>query len=339
MHASRFRAHVEEGKWAPVYLFTGESELLMEEAWTCLLDGIVPRNARGFNGERLNAKDLPAQEVLARLRMLTMFGKRRLMMVENVDTWPKDQKKAILDYLKRPSPAACLVLTKSQKKGGEEIHAAVESVGVVVQFPAISERELPRWLQEKAGGMQKVLSPNAGAFMVEQVGTDLHRLEQELQKIVAYVGARERITVEDARDVVSWQRNFTVFELLDFISRRQRGKAVASLRRLLLAGEPPLVIISLLARQVRILWQVKEGFERGLNASAIGTRIKLPGTIVNKYAAQAAQFPHDRLYTMHRSLSDADIRMKTTNTSPEWILESLVLQMSESSGSTKHKSP
>lgn len=330
---------MEEGKWAPVYLFTGESELLMEEAWACLLNEIVPRNARQFNGERLDAKQIPAQEVLARLRMLTMFGKRRLMKVENVDAWPKDQNRAILDYLKRPSPAACLVLTRSQKKGGEEINAAVESVGVVVQFPAISERELPRWLQEKARGMQRVLSPNAAAFMVEQVGTELHRLEQELQKLVAYVGTREKITVEDAREVVSCQRNFTVFELLDFISRGQRGQAVASLRRLLLAGEPPLVIISLMARQIRILWQIKEGLERGLNASAVGARLKLPGTVVNKYAAQAAEFTQDRLFSMHQSLSDADIKMKTTNTSPEWILESLVLQMSEGSRSSKHKSP
>ena len=335
MHFNRFSSHLEEGKWAPVYLFTGESQLLMEEAWNGLLEKIVPQNARRFNGERLDAKEYPAQEVLARLGMLTMFGKRRILMVENVDAWAKDQRKPIMAYLKSPSPAGCLVLTKSQKKGWEEITTAVDAVGVVVQFPAISERELPRWLQEKAKGMQKVLSPDAAVFVVEHVGTDLHRLEQELQKLAAYVGSRERITLEDAGEVVSWQRNFTVFELLDFVSRGQPGQAIASLRKLLLAGEPPLVVISLLARQIRILWQIKDGLDRGFKGPAIGAQLKLPGMVVNKYMAQASQFTQSRLYAMHRSLSEADLKMKTTATPPEWIIESLVVHIS----GTKQKSP
>lgn len=309
--------------------------MLMEEAWSGLLDKIVPRSARRFNGERLDAGEHQAQEVLGRLGMLAMFGKRRILMVENIDAWAKDQRKLIMAYLKRPSPSGCLVLTKLQKKGWEDITDAVNAVGVVVHFPAISGRDLPGWLQEKARGMGKTLTPDAAVFMIEHVGTDLHRLEQELQKVATYAGDRERITLEDAGEVVSWQRSFTVFELLDFVSRGQAARAVDSLRKLLLAGEPPLVIISLLARQVRILWQIKDGLERGLKGPGIGAHLKLPGTVVTKYMAQASQFTQGRLYAMHRSLSEADIRMKTTATSPEWIIESLVIDIS----GTQQKSP
>ena len=60
---------------------------------------------------------------------------------------------------------------------------------------------------------QKLLSPQAASFLVEQLGVDLYRLQSELEKLAAYVGDREKIEVEDVKEAVTSQRSFTVFEL------------------------------------------------------------------------------------------------------------------------------
>jgi DNA polymerase-3 subunit delta len=327
MQFNEFMRHLRQASVAPVYLFSGEADRLMEDAWKLLVERIVPAGARHFNGERLTAKEQSVDQVLARLGTLSMFGPRRLLMVQRMEIWPKDQRNQLLAYLGNPFPSACLVLTTSLKKGMEKLESAVESVGAVVRFPLPMEREVPRWVQERAKSLNKFLDPRAAALLIELVGVELHRLERELDKLVAYVGDRERIETGDVTQTVSSQRSFSVFELLDFVSLHQDSQAVSALRSLILAGEPLLVILALMARQVRIVWQIKDGLERGLTAAQIGPKLGLSSFVVKKYLQQASSFSQPELHGIHQAICDADVALKSTSVAPEWVMEALVLSL------------
>ena len=327
MYSDEFIQQIESGFIAPVYLFLGEGDLLKEEAWNRLLDSVVPLKARQFNGERLLAKEHPVPEVLGRLSALPMFGTRRLLLVQQVEAWPKDQTKQLESYMNHPYPSACLVLSSAQKKGMEKLQAAAEAGGAVVQFHAPTEREAPRWLQTRARQYQKLLSPQAASCLVEQVGVDLHRLQSELEKLVAYVGDREKIDLEDVKEAVTNQRSFTVFELLRYVGQGQTRQAVSSLRNLLLSGESPLGILALLARQIRILWQTKDGVTRKMSVAELGQRLNLPLAILRNYAQQAESFSEAELYRIHRVIRETDLALKSTSTAPQLLLEALVLKL------------
>jgi DNA polymerase III subunit delta len=327
VYPDEFTHHLDAGAVAPVYLFLGEGDLLKEEAWDLLLDKIVPAKARQFNGERLLAKEHPAPEVLGRLSAMPMFGSKRLLLVQHIEGWPKEQFRAIASYLTHPFPSACLVLSSTQKKGLEKLQAAVEAVGEVVHFSPPTERDAPRWLQMRARQLGKALSPQAASFLVEQVGVELYRLQSELEKLGAYVGDREEIELEDAREAISSQRSFTVFELLRYVGQGQTKEAIAALRKLLLAGEQPLVILALLARQIRILWQAKDGAKRKMPMAELGRSLNLYPAVLRNYLQQAELFPEAELYRVHRAIREADLALKSTSTSPQRHLEALVLDL------------
>ncbi len=327
MESTELIRNIDKDPVAPVYLFTGDAELLMEEAWRRLVERLVPPAARRFNGERLSAKDNTAAQVVARLRNLPMFGTKQLLMVQNIADWPKDQKAILLDYLEHPFPTGCLVLTSTQKKGLEKITPAVESKGIVAHFTSPTEREAPRWLQERARGLGKSISPQAASLLVGQVGLDLYRLERELEKLVTYAGERGKIELEDVKQLVSSQRSFTVFELLRYVSQQEAKKAVTSLRSLILGGESPLSILALLARQVRLLWQVQDARERGMAMPQITQRLNLPSFVVKGYAQQAGYFTGTDLYRFHEALCVMDVKIKSTGTAPEILLEELILAL------------
>lgn len=312
---------------ATAYLFVGEAELLMEEAWALLLGRFVPARARHFNGERLLAGECTPADVIAKAHTLPMFGSKQLLMVRNIQDWTGDQRKQMLLYLERPVPTSCLVLTASTKKGLEKLAAAVEPVGLVVDFPAITEKDAPRWLQQRARHHGKGITTQAATLLVDTVGVDLHSLERELEKLAAYVGERERIDVEDVSQTATCLRSFSVFELLDRVSARRPLQAAAILRSLLLAGQHPLGILGLLARQVRMVWQVKDGLERGMSKAEIGERLGLKPYVIGKYAEQATRITHKDLLQTHRAILEADIAMKSTRLPHEAVLESLVLSL------------
>ena len=327
MVPEEFTQRIDRGAIDPVYLFLGDGELLKEEAWRHLLEQVVPARARPMNGERLLAREHSAPEVLGRLSALPMFGKKRLVMVQNIEVWPKEQLKAVASYMANPYPSACLVLSSASRKGLEKLQAEAEARDSLVQFHGLAEREAPRWLQERARRLQKVLSPQAAACLVEQLGVDLFRLQSELEKLAAYVGDREKIELGDVKEAVVTQRAFTVFELMRYVGQGQSRQAIASLRNLLLAGEHPLGILGLLARQVRLLWQAKDGAARRLPTVELAKKLGLSYGLVNSYAQQAESFSEAELYRIHGIIRDTDLAIKSTGTSPQLLLEALVLKL------------
>lgn len=332
---NEFLKHLETAPTAPIYLFTGNAELLMEEAWNRLVAKIVPPKARNFNGERWTAKEHTAEEVLERVSTLPMFGGKQLLLVQHVEEWPKEQRQSLEAYLRRPHPTACLVLSATQKKGMDKLEEAVQAAGVVVQFTAPTEREAPRWLQERARALGKQLTPQAALLLFEQVGLDLACLEMELEKLSIYVGERSVIDISDVQQVVSMQRSHSVFELLQHVGQNETHRAIHGLRSLMLSDESPLGILALLARQIRLVWQVRDGQQRGLPLPQIGQGIGLSQFVVKKYLQQASRFSESELFSAHRALRHADRALKGSGTSPERILESLVLELCR----IKQKSP
>jgi DNA polymerase-3 subunit delta len=329
VRSSSFSDFLQQQAIAPAYLFLGEAGWHMEQAWHQLYDRLVPATARRFNGESLLAKEASAREVLERLATLSMFGPKRLVRVKQVELWNKEQQAIMLSYLTRPNLASCLVLHGTTRKGCEALIAGVEKAGgKLLEFLAPSETELPRWLQEQAGFRHKQLSLQAAALLLERVGTDLSRLEGELDKLCDYVGERKRLEPKDIDEVVSRQRQFSVFELVRCVGKCQIGRAITILRQLLLSGEAPLGVLALLARHIRILWQVKDGLERGLSVEAIGQKIKLSAWVLKKeYLPNVGLFPPIALFQAHRAIEATDLALKSTTTSPDFLLEALVLTL------------
>jgi DNA polymerase III subunit delta len=325
MPPKAFIDHIEREAVRSVYLFIGGSELLIDEAWSLLLEKLIPTNARKFNGERIQAKDHSAAQVISRLSTLPMFGAKQLLMVQNIEDWPKEQKSALQSYLEHPHPTSCLVLSASQKKGLDKLESAVASVGMVLHLSAPSEREMPEWLKERARRFGKTLTQQAAVRLFEEVGGDLRILEREIEKLVAYVGEKSRIDIEDVVDSASSQRAYSVFELLNYVGRRQSREAIASLRKLILAGESPIAIVSLLARQIRIVWQVKDAMERRQPVTEIARQLNLPTFVIKGYAQQTPHFTEAELSEIHKALRETDFKLKSTGTAPVLLLEGLVL--------------
>jgi DNA polymerase-3 subunit delta len=326
MFPSQFLQELASGPIAPVYLFLGEAEFMIEEAWRGLLEKIVPESARAFNGERWSAKDHTMSEVANLLSGMPMFGSRRLLMVRSIGDWPKEQRKALESYLARPCAHACLVLTAPKRKGLESLESAVSDVGKVIHFHAPSEKDAPRWLMDRAKKLGKQLSPRAAALLLEQVGLEFSILERELEKLCLYT-ERGKIEPADVEQVSCNQRSFTVFELTRYVGQKQNGKALASLRSLLLAGESPLGILALLSRQIRIVWQVKNGLEDGVPLEALAQKLRLPGFAVRDYARQAALFSELRLARMHQIIRETDSALKSSGTPPEKLMELLIADL------------
>lgn len=339
MNSRLFFKHLREAPPKNIYLFRGDEAALMDKAWEAVLQAVRDLEGPSIQGEHLTAKDMNVHEVLSRARTAPLFAPRRVLRVRDVDLWPKEQREVLERYAANPNPRTHLVLTVGSKKSWKGLEKAVEAQGLIVDFQPLQERQLPGWVREKGAAWNKTITPSAASLLVEAVGTDLHALEKEIEKLCLYVGEASQITTDDVEAACSSMRSEHVFTLMDHVAEGRCAAAFAVLRQALQRGDAPLGLLALMTRHVRLLWQVKDGLVRGETLTTLAKKLRLPPFVVEKTARHAHHFSEEALMQLHGTLTAADLSLKTTALDPERALELLVYRMGDFRAQKKAAAP
>jgi DNA polymerase-3 subunit delta len=188
------------------------------------------------------------------------------------------------------------------------------------------ERDLPAWIRQRAEGKGGAISSEAVSLLAGLVGTDLQLLDQEIEKLLLYADGRQ-VTTDDVVALVSRARETSIFDLVDCVGRRQTERALQLLHRLLDDGAAPLYLLSMLARQIRILIQVAELQTKQLTPKEVAGRLKLHPYVVEKGMAQARNFDLAQLEAAHERLVKTDWAIKTGEADEVLALDMLVVAL------------
>ncbi|MFN2165027.1 MAG: DNA polymerase III subunit delta [Anaerolineae bacterium] len=194
----------------------------------------------------------------------------------------------------------------------------------VQQFDQPKERDLPGWIQRRVRGKKGTMSGEAVTLLAALVGNDLRLLDQEIEKLLLYTGERQ-ISSEDVRALVSRAREASIFDLVDCVGHRQSAEALRLLHQMLDDLEHPLYLLTMLARQVRILIQVSDLREQRLSENEMASRLKLHPFVVKKGLAQARNFTLAQLEAAHQRVVETDWAIKTGEMEDVLALDLLVV--------------
>ena len=190
---------------------------------------------------------------------------------EKADKPKQDEQKRMAKLIGRLPEGVMVVLVTGEGRDrrkaevGAALRNAIAEHGLVIECPEMKGGEAAAWAIARAKAVGKKLEPAAARKLVEQkVGTRLAELGGEGEKLALFVGERATITAADVEEVTPRLLEEDVFRLLDAVSRREPGHAVAIVRGLLQEkrGSPGMIFWQL-AQSLRELWQVKLLTERG----------------------------------------------------------------------------
>jgi DNA polymerase-3 subunit delta len=119
----------------------------------------------------------------------------------------------------------------------------------------------------------------------------------------------------------------SIFDLVDCVGRRQSDRALRLLHHMLDDGQAPLYLLTMLARQVRILIQVSELQAQGRTSKEITKQLKLHPYVVEKGLAQAQNFTMAQLETAHQYLVNTDWAIKTGKVESILALDTLIVNL------------
>jgi len=318
-----------KGRVAPFYLFYGPGEFRMERVLGTFRTLLVPEAARDFNLEVLYGDEaIEPEGIINKASSMPFLAQRRLIIVRRTESFTAEQLEKFLPYLDKPSPSTCLIFISSRTSFNTKFYRKFRSEGVAVLFGDLKGNQIVPWIKRTASeDLGVTLDGDACAYLHAVVGNRPRELYSELEKLRLRYGTT--VSLDQVKEAVTHSRVYTVFELMDAVSIKDRGSSLRILKRYLEEEDPrdaPLGLISMLNRQVRLLWQTKAVLQKRGGTQEVQKKTGLSGFPVKKLVEQAPRWTERELESALERLRWSDDRLKS-GSSPTLILETLVLSL------------
>ena len=275
-------------------------------------------------------KDADWPRVNDELRTVSMFGDHRLVVVDAADEFVTRFRSQLEDYAESPATGGTLVLDVAKWPANTRLakRVAADGPGLTVDCKAMKGAQLTKHLQRVAKEAGKTLPGDAASLMVALAGNSLSILQQELAKLVNFVGERDAITTDDVTKLVGGWTTETTFQMLDAIRDGQLGVALAQLDKLLTAGEAPQRIMGGVSWVYR---QLSEAVERSRLGTPLGVALKeagVRGYQVGEQEAYLRRVGRPVAEQFRHAIQEVDLGLKGNSKLPERVqMERLIVKL------------
>jgi len=259
---------------------------------------------------------------------MPFLAERRLIILRRTESFKTEQLERFLPYLDKPSSSTCLIFISSKTKFSTKFYKKFRSEGAAVLFDELKGNQVVPWIKKTASeDFGVTLGEAACASLLEVVGNRPRELYSEIEKLRLLYG--KNVSLEQVKEAVTHSRVYTVFELMDAVAMKDCGSSLRILKRYLEeedSRDGPLGLLSMLNRQVRLLWQAKAVLLKRGGVPEVQKKTGLPPFVVKKLVEQAPRWTEKELRNGLERLRRSDDRLKS-GSGPRVILEILILSL------------
>lgn len=239
MHASSFLKPNDKTAVSPVVALVGDQRFLKVACLHELARRVLGENDE-FGPSRFAGESAEFKTVRDELATVSMWGERRLVIVDDADAFVSNHRAALEKYVAAPAKAGVLALDLKSLPKNTRIAKLITKSGLELDCSELKGAELLKWLAETARTTyEKTLERDAVLLLAQLAGPDLGLLDRELAKLADYAGDRPTVTVADVTALVGGWKAETTFKMLGDVREGDLGAALIELDRLLRAGEAP----------------------------------------------------------------------------------------------------
>jgi DNA polymerase-3 subunit delta len=214
---------------------------------------------------RISGEGADFKTVMTDLKTVSMFGDRRVVLIDDADEFVKANRAALEKFAAQPARSALLILDVKSWKKTERLYKLVDQHGLNLECGELTGAALHKWMQKYAKDVWgKVLEKESAALICTLAGEGLTMLQQEIAKLAALVGDAPTITREDINNVVGGWRTETTWAMLDAVRDGHPGPALENLEKLLKAGETPQKVLGGVVYVFRKFAEATERARQGL---------------------------------------------------------------------------
>lgn len=213
---------LKEGRYAPVYLLTGEENYYIDVVSDYIENSIIDEANRDFDQVVLYGRDVTMDQVIGNAQQFPMLSPLRVVLVKEAQDIATKEWELLAAYLSNPQPTTLLVFCYRHKKldSRTKAYKAISSKGVVLDTKKLYDDKIPGWISSFVRQHGYSITERAALLLSECIGNNLQKLSNEISKIFIALPQGAVINEDVIERNVGISKDYNVFELQTAIGRR-----------------------------------------------------------------------------------------------------------------------
>ena len=225
MNYEQILSDIHKKNFAPIYFLTGDEPYFIDMISDTIENEALDEADRAFNQIVLYGRDVDVETIANHARSFPMMGDRMVVIVKEAqDVKNLEDFEAYLDAIPETT---LLVFAYKYKKFDKRKALAkkVDKKGVWFESKKLYDNNIPGWIQNylKADGYS--ITPKATQMLADFLGTDLHKIANELKKLTIALPKNKSIDDADVERNIGISKDYNAFELQNAIGSRDVLKA------------------------------------------------------------------------------------------------------------------
>jgi len=304
-------------QYKPIYLLHGEEAYFIDVISDYIQKNVLEANERDFNQTILYGKETNAGEIIASAKRFPMMAERQVVIVKEAQNLSRELDK-LEGYFANPMDSTLLVLCYKYKKVDKRKKVAklAAKAGVLFESKKLYENQVSGFIDGVMKSKGYVIEPKAAYMLVEFLGTDLAKINNELQKLQLILPKGSTITAKEVEENIGISKDFNVFELNKALGQRNVKKCFA-ISNYFAANPKQHPIIPIIALLYNYFSKVL--LYHGLPSKsddAVAKALKVNRFFVKDYAQAAQYYPMRKVSAIITSIKNADLKVKGVGASP-----------------------
>ena len=217
---------IKAGNLKPIYFLMGEEPYYIDKISDYIEQNILSEDEKSFNQTILYGRDVSIDEIVSASKRYPMMSEKQVIIVKEAQDLSKTIEQ-IDKYAENPMPTTVLVFCYKYKTLDKRKKALklLAKNGLVYESKKLYENQVGQWITRVLSGKGYQIEPKASAMLVEFLGTDLSKINNELEKLQIILPKGSTFTAKHIEENIGFSKDFNVFELRKSLGERNQLKS------------------------------------------------------------------------------------------------------------------
>lgn len=312
---------------APAYLLFGDDEWLKKKNFEQIKKQVLQTPDDMMNFMSFEGKDVLVSDVIDAGETMPFFAERKLISVKNSHLFKsgrKDETEKLLVWLKDLPEYSILVCNEVEIDKRNTLYKYFQKNLKMIDCNCPKEEELLPLVTQLALDKGLQIARKELQYFVVNMPANMSYIIQELEKLKTY--CQDRVVSKEMIDTICvFSLEQRVFGLLKEIGMKRVDQALMMYKKLIESKESPILILSLIARQYRMMLQAKY-LMRTQSAKQIAATLGMPYFAVGELIEQSKLYSFKQLESILALCLEQDIAIKTGQMDQIYSIEYLMMQ-------------
>lgn len=168
----------------PVYFLAGDEPYFIDLISDYIEEKVLSEADKAFNQIIIYGDDTSISAVIDTARRFPMMASHQVVIVKEAQSLKKIEDLSV--YLENPLLSTILVFCYKYKSIDKRtrLFKTLETSAVYFESPRLRDYQIPSWIERYLMTKGIKTEPSASAMLTEYLGTDLHKIVNELQKLI-----------------------------------------------------------------------------------------------------------------------------------------------------------